>query len=367
MRSLLLIAGLLVLAIALPAAAVPANQEGLDCSLCHVCERPTSSEPCLKRQACPRHGVDDALVASLGPDIVILDDLEDLYVPVRFDHKAHAGMVSMNGGCETCHHFTPPNSPHPGCSECHPSDILHEDLSQPGLKGAYHRQCLSCHSDWDSDTRCAICHEKKQGGRLGGQATEVCEHSHYEPIPLDEFILFETDFEDGDVVPFHHENHSTLYELNCSVCHAEQSCARCHVQGEELHPMGQIEEIDLHDTCFKCHGEQNCDECHGRPADDLFNHRSVGWPMKPFHADLHCRQCHGTGLTYVRPNKACDTCHPADWGEGFRHASTGVVLGETHGELDCGDCHVEKFGKRPDCSACHDDGRRYEAGIGFGD
>ena len=343
-----------------------ARDEGLDCKLCHVCEHPTASEPCLEREVCPRHQADDGLAAGLGPDVVILDDLEDLYVPVRFNHAAHAGMVGMSGGCETCHHYTPASSPHPGCAGCHPADIQHEDLSQPGLKGAYHRQCLSCHSEWDTDTRCEICHEKKLGGRLGGMASEVCEHSHYEPIPLNELILFKTDYAAGDVVPFHHENHSTRYELNCSVCHKEQSCARCHVQGGELHPMGALADINLHDTCYQCHGENDCEECHGRSATDLFEHRSTGWPLKSYHSELHCRQCHGTGLKYEAPKTACDTCHPADWGPGFNHALTGVRLDATHGELECSDCHAAAFGIRPDCSACHDDGRSYNRAVGFG-
>jgi hypothetical protein len=87
------------------------------------------------------------LPPDLGPDVVILDELQKLYDPVRFDHRAHAQMVSFSGGCEVCHHYTPPDADHPACVSCHPKEIAHEDIAQPGLKGAYHRDCLDCHRE----------------------------------------------------------------------------------------------------------------------------------------------------------------------------------------------------------------------------
>lgn len=363
-RSLLLIALLMA-----PVAARTADHEDqkLDCTLCHACEFPSKADPCLKEGKCPRHEVTRELKADMGPDVVILDELEDLYVPVRFQHAAHARMVAMDKGCETCHHFTPPNSPHPACKECHPASVVHEDLEQPGLKGAYHRQCLGCHAEWDSQTKCEICHEKKKGGRLKGEATTVCQHSHYEPIEMKELILFHTDYDEGDVVPFHHRNHSEKYELNCSVCHKEQSCTRCHVQGADSHPMGELQTVNLHDTCYQCHGKQDCGECHGRDPNDLFDHVKTGWPLKPYHKKLHCRACHTEGQIYVPQNPDCATCHPQGWGDDFDHTVTGVTLNEVHGELACADCHVDGPGSEPDCSGCHDDGRSWDKRTGFGD
>ena len=205
----------LVLAALGIAPVVAHESDALDCSACHVCDNPTATDPCLKAETCPRHELSQSLAADLGPEIVILDQLEDLYVAVRFDHHAHAAMVDMGEGCETCHHFSPPNSPHPSCRECHPANIQHEDLTQPGLKGAYHRQCMGCHSDWDHDTKCEVCHAKKAGGRLHGTATTFTHDRHYEPIEMKELIIFETGYEDGDTVPVHHRNHAELYEVNC--------------------------------------------------------------------------------------------------------------------------------------------------------
>ncbi len=346
--------------------AAAASAQDPRCIECHDCIHPTAENPCLKVRQCARHAMDDDLPVDMGPDVVILDELEYLYVPVRFSHRAHAGMVGMGGGCETCHHFTPPNSDHPACRECHPVDVLHEDLSQPGLKGAYHRQCLGCHEDWDHDTKCEICHEKKSSGPLRGMTDEVCEHTHYEPIEMKELILFETEFDEGDVVPFHHRNHATLYELNCSLCHREQSCVRCHVHRDDSHPMGELQDVDLHDTCYLCHGEADCTECHGRPADDLFDHAVTGWPHRPFHEDVHCRACHGDRGTYECPDPSCTGCHGEDFfGPDFRHGVVGVDLDETHADADCADCHEEGLGSRADCSACHDDERRWDPDKGF--
>lgn len=342
----------------------------LDCSECHSCEFPSQNQPCLKR-LCPRHEAMTGLEADQGPTTVVLDELENLYVPVIFDHKAHADMVGFSGGCETCHHFTPPDAPHPACSDCHPAVIEHEDIAQPGLKGAYHRNCMTCHQEWDKDTACEICHEKKGAPELAavpGEDGMIHHESYYKPVELDELIMFPTSYEEGDQVPFHHKNHSQLYERDCSECHQEQSCTRCHVQGEVLHPMGEPAQTDLHDTCYGCHNTERCADCHGRDPDDLFQHADTGWPLRTYHDDLKCRACHGEVGQFKKLTPVCENCHTNGWvSDGFDHAVTGVPLDEIHRELECGDCHAEGVGKKSACEGCHDDGRVYQRGVGFGD
>jgi hypothetical protein len=303
----------------------------------------------------------------MGPDVVILDDLEDLYVPVRFDHRAHAGMAGMSGGCETCHHFTPPDSNHPACRDCHPIEIVHEDLSQPGLKGAYHRGCLACHEEWDRDTACEICHEKKEGGALHGTASSVCVTSHYDPLELDELILFTPANDSVESVPFHHRRHSQLYERNCTECHQRQRCSRCHVQGgDETHPMRDSGQVSLHETCYRCHDGQRCGDCHGREPDALFNHAETGWPLKRYHASLACRTCHGHDAAYRTLDRSCPSCHPSGWQAAtFDHRITGVALDEIHREADCEACHTEGPASRPRCDGCHDDARTFKTAQGF--
>lgn len=252
---------------------------------------------------------------------------------------------------------------------------MHEDLAQPGLKGAYHRQCLGCHTEWDRDTQCEICHDKKAGGRLHGMATEASTHAHYDPVPMLDVILFPT--AEGDTVPFHHRRHSLLYEPDCSVCHAEQSCARCHVHGETLHPMGAPEDTDLHEYCFRCHSsdqteachpDDECAHCHGRAVDDLFDHATTGWNLNGFHGDVACRSCHGPWTVAAHPDGRCESCHARVWDQlSFDHALTGVLLDETHHDADCADCHAAGIGTKPTCDGCHDDDRVWNAGTGFGE
>ena len=333
------------------------------CAHCHLCEAPTPEEPCLKEYACPRHLDTDMSKVDHVPETAVLDQLEDLYVPVYFTHGKHARMAAINGGCATCHHYTPPNMPHPACRECHPASANKEDVEQPGLKGAYHRQCLGCHVEWDKSTDCEICHAKKAGGALHGEATTFCTTPHHNPVNMKDTIIFETEYDDGDKVPFHHNNHVHRYGGECAYCHQDQSCSQCHVHGADSHPMGTPDNVDLHDICYQCHDEERgCEQCHGRAVDDLFHHDSTGWPLRIYHSGVRCGSCHSRmGARFEKPSTECRDCHADGWDpERFNHQVTGVTLDETHGEADCSDCHIDVTGRRATCDECHDDGRTYD-------
>jgi hypothetical protein len=167
-------------------------------------------------------------------------------------------MATMGEGCELCHHFTPPTADHPACKSCHPKEIAPADITQPGLRSAYHRSCMGCHQKWDQETACEICHLKKVAGQPGAPP----EGRHYPPIELPGMIVYTIEDED-DVVPFHHGNHAEFYEPDCAGCHLKQGCELCHVRGGERHPMGPPGERDLHSLCFGCHDEESCEDCHG--------------------------------------------------------------------------------------------------------
>ncbi len=338
------------------------ENQAIDCNMCHSCENPTVEDPCLK--PCPR-----AIPMATGdiPDIVIMDELEELYVPVRFNHKLHADMAQMSNGCATCHHHEKdPRNPS-SCKTCHPQEIIRENLLQPGLKGAYHRQCLNCHVQWDRQNKCEVCHEKKAGGSLVGSATTHAIHTKHEPITMKELIEFETEFDEDDLVPFHHKRHANKYEENCSVCHQEQSCEACHTHREDSHPMGDLSEIDLHSVCFQCHEEGRCDYCHGQDPDYVFQHETVGWELKPYHEELTCRSCHPQRGVYQRESHNCQNCHEEDWiPEDFDHSLTGVTLGEMHSEMECMNCHVDGITEPARCDLCHEEDMKYDPEIGFG-
>jgi hypothetical protein len=340
-----------------------------DCARCHSCKAPTRDDPCLK--SCPRPH--QAPRQPHGPDVVTLDDVEKLYEPVRFDHKAHSTMTRFQGGCTQCHHHTPEGDEHPACRQCHAAEVPHDHLERPGLKGAYHRQCLGCHREWEGETSCEICHAKK-GAPVGPGGAAI--HAAPAPLELRDLILFETKHDGGDRVPFHHKNHSERYETDCVVCHEDQSCTRCHIQGREPHPMGDLTQVDLHDACYRCHRQENasshpkgdCNHCHGRAEADLFRHESTGWPLGRYHQSLGCRACHPPWTTAVKLDSRCEACHADGWGGSkFDHSVTAVTLDETHAGADCADCHVDGHGpgKTASCASCHDDGRRWEAKRGF--
>jgi hypothetical protein len=365
-----LLLGLTLLATSSALAHEDQGVEVLDCNQCHECKAPTAADPCLKTvENCPRHS-SRTDYDTIGPDKVVLDLLEDLYVPVYFNHRIHAEMTAMSGGCEQCHHYSPPNQPHPACKECHPVDVVHENLTQPGLKGAYHRNCLGCHREWNFEYACEICHAKKADGDLEGTASTYRMESYRESVVFKDVIVFTTDYEDGDHVPFHHRRHVDTYGMDCADCHKEQSCSQCHVDGVASHPMGALPDIDLHETCYICHadGDDKCSHCHGRSTGDIFRHSSTGWVLKGYHSILSCDRCHENAHQGIRsgPSRECRTCHKDGWDqESFCHELTGVELDEVHREAECGDCHQNGVGSPSSCDECHDDERVYSKAQGF--
>jgi len=67
--------------------------------------------------------------------------------------------------CQGCHHNSPPAKKPPQCASCHGRPFNPQKPGMPGLKAAYHQQCMSCHTAMDlpkpQATQCAECHKKK--------------------------------------------------------------------------------------------------------------------------------------------------------------------------------------------------------------
>lgn len=126
--------------------------------------------------------------ASDAPDTVTIDTMSKLYEPVEFDHAMHVDYAS----CQECHHHTTgdivadPNCARchhnhdendvVSCSGCHVADRFNEDylktlenpklyhIDKPGLKGAYHLNCISCHQITSGPTGCVDCHTMTEAG-----------------------------------------------------------------------------------------------------------------------------------------------------------------------------------------------------------
>jgi hypothetical protein len=67
--------------------------------------------------------------------------------------------------CQGCHHESPIGENPPLCESCHGAEAAESDLLKPGLRGAYHQQCLGCHESMElkEPSDCFGCHPAKQG------------------------------------------------------------------------------------------------------------------------------------------------------------------------------------------------------------
>ncbi len=343
-----------------------------ECKRCHECEKPTLKHPCLPN--CMRfQAAAEEFAQKLGPEIVILDKLKGVYLPVPFDHKGHAKMAQMTKGCATCHHYTPEGQEHPACDACHSITDAGTDIHKPGLKGAYHRQCLGCHKDWIDETDCAVCHRKKRSLPANGEALpsptsdDILGRMH-PPIsqPTTEIYRAKTKGGEKSAVIFRHWEHVQGFDLKCVDCHHEDTCVRCHKKGNGEKAPPTVKEH--HKPCLRCHKVDmdestteitgRCKRCHwqeGQPPIKPFDHADTGWPLSKYHVGNRCRTCHKR-VPFVKLNKDCNACHSAWEPETFNHAITGQMLDETHAEVDCAECHADrKFDKPPVCTECHDE------------
>jgi ubiquitin len=165
-------------------------------------------------------------------------------------------------------------------------------------------------------------------------------------------VLYETNSEEGSLVTFYHNDHSSIFGYECNDCHDEEACANCHadIQLETI-------TIDIHDKCLNCHDTENsCNACHKNEISKPFNHAvKSGFKLDIFHANLECISCHNTKNSFSGLNSECTACHVNKEGY-FQHEITGIKLDEMHMELTCEDCHKSNNYKiKPSCDACHDE------------
>jgi len=351
------------------AAQNPAKElEEAPCIACHKCAAPTPQNLCLR--ACTRALADSLRqeLASRVPDMVILDELEELYLPVPFDHRGHQQMAEMTRGCTVCHHHTPEGREHPACKSCHEVSPVRENMRKPGLKAAYHRQCLSCHREWSHATSCTVCHPPKAGrGDVAAAAVpskgDIMGRMH-PPIPEPDTEVYRVATSEVDSrVIFRHKEHIYRFGLRCVECHREDNCDRCHEVGRQ-HEQRVVTVEHHHEPCKQCHVADmrepggNCDRCHwksGQSAPAPFQHSATGWPLSDHHAKLSCRLCHAS-VPFSRLDRTCNACHAAWNPDNFDHSVTGQALNSAHAEAECEDCHTNRrFEEVPVCDGCHEE------------
>jgi hypothetical protein len=132
-----------------------------------------------------------AMDASDAPDEAEINELLNLYDKVTFNHKMHTDMLSDN--CALCHHHTTgkvleksscvkchKNSSEAttvSCKDCHPknrfeaqylkevsADLTKYHTDKPGLKAAYHLNCMGCHKTMGGPAGCQDCHKRNDTG-----------------------------------------------------------------------------------------------------------------------------------------------------------------------------------------------------------
>ena len=362
-----------------PPPAPPVIVHPTDCRHCHSCQKPTPETPCLHPCSRPlTNEMAEMLAAAEMPDDVILLDMlsdaqdqNDHFGPVPFDHAGHAYWAELLDGCILCHHFTPEGDAHPRCRTCHELAYKHQDIRKPGLKGAYHRQCMGCHREWSRDTKCSACHlpriseDPENTKRPEDMTAEDAIGQMHPPTPEPELEVYDTliwnekaDKGEPSKVYFHHGRHTKQYGFSCAECHRGDSCARCH--DPELASAQRVgPDHERHSACSPCHiVDDACHHCHIKPGHappQPFEHTATGWPLKPYHGKKGCRACHTT-MPFRKLETKCDSCHESWDPSTFDHAVTGQVLDENHEEIDCADCHRNgAYDKPPVCTECHEE------------
>jgi hypothetical protein len=111
------------------------------------------------------------------PETVVIESLVDRFESSRLPHKKIAvrldGVVresvlaaSFHGTTETlcagCHHHSPVGTRPPPCRSCHGA-AADATTDKPGLKVAYHRQCVGCHQKMGIPQQgCTDCHAARE-------------------------------------------------------------------------------------------------------------------------------------------------------------------------------------------------------------
>ncbi|MCG8633425.1 MAG: hypothetical protein MI863_06320 [Desulfobacterales bacterium] len=158
-----------------------------DCAACHSVDVKSKPTAMLKNTAATGSMAKAAINARTYekvnlndiPETVVINTIEGEYKASEFPHRMvvdaifkqvenntmakafHKNDLTM---CVGCHHNSPATMTPPKCASCH--DIK-PDLTtgKPGLKAAYHGQCITCHQEMEVTsvlpTDCTKCHEKK--------------------------------------------------------------------------------------------------------------------------------------------------------------------------------------------------------------
>lgn len=333
----------------------------ISCKTCHTCNVPTQNDPCLVD--CPREKIVTVYQKpEKTAELIVINQIIDRYSPVYFSHKIHAQMSKMSGGCKGCHHYNT-SGPILKCINCHETSRKRVNVTLPDLKGAYHRQCMECHREWSHETGCNSCHKlKKDFKRTQKDQIKKKISGKDHPVVLEPTkISYETKSNKGKIVTFYHDDHAKRFVIDCTTCHKQESCTKCHDVNKSSNDKPKSFPVkksfeEQHKKCISCHKNDNCNSCHHNNEIERFDHtKKTGWALSKYHINLSCIKCHGEKIPYKKLASGCISCHQGWNNETFKHSITGLQLDETHLDFSCEDCHVENnFAVNPGCDGCHD-------------
>lgn len=203
------------------------------------------------------------------PESFTLGHIAKIYEPVRFSHGNHS---SVAGECGSCHHHSEVGQT-PPCQKCHGASLESKGSGMPGLKDAYHRQCMGCHKDMGTGpVGCGECHIQSAGsmGKVAPQAPV-----QKKPEKGSEISILDVLEKLYDPVTFSHGMHTLMAE-DCATCHHHSepgqtlACKECHgspFDPKNLNMPGLKGAYHLH--CMGCHQEMGsgplgCAECHAK-------------------------------------------------------------------------------------------------------
>lgn len=117
----------------------------------------------------PQNVVIKGLMKVYGPSKMphglIVSRLEKLIRKSKLAQQFH-GQTRMV--CAGCHHHSPVGKRPAACGSCH-GPKGHSTQDKPGLKAAYHRQCMACHKKMGLGrlNKCTSCHKPASGAAPG--------------------------------------------------------------------------------------------------------------------------------------------------------------------------------------------------------
>jgi predicted CXXCH cytochrome family protein len=315
--------------------------------------------------------------------------------PDGFPHREHSAVFPVCTGChagiatgDAAAYYPQPDD----CSRCHngvtaarvnwagPAPLVsnvyfqHPAHADAVLAGGDSTQCATCHQEADATGRmavgpprpdlCITCHAHAAPDHLAAEAD--CRGCH---VPLVEATTLDLARIDNFPKPASHDatdfvlGHrpdTRAVEGTCAVCHAQESCLRCHLNGSEVAAIGVLQPDTRIALLAAGHPA-----VYPEPAD----HRRSGWAWG--HADAaatdatRCANCHA--------QSSCRGCHQADAspaiaGLPVAHAGgpPGVIVsghqsvhptgfatrhgtGATLSDARCVNCHEQQ----ESCFACH--------------